>query len=77
MQDVLDIQRDHEKLVTRCMEILNPGGTLYFSNNLRSFKMNAGLFEKYSVENITDRTLDKDFERNKKIHNCWKFQAKR
>lgn len=73
---VLDIQRDHVSLITRCMDILNPGGILYFSNNLQSFKLDADALAKYRVENITEASLDPDFERNKKIHTCWKITAK-
>lgn len=71
MESVLDIQQDHTILVDRCMDLLNPGGTLIFSNNLRSFTLDAGLQEKYHIENITEKTLDPDFQRNHKIHQCW------
>ncbi|MGH1373955.1 MAG: bifunctional 23S rRNA (guanine(2069)-N(7))-methyltransferase RlmK/23S rRNA (guanine(2445)-N(2))-methyltransferase RlmL [Cellvibrionaceae bacterium] len=71
MEGVLDIQRDHVEMVTRCMELLTPGGTLIFSNNLRSFKLDAEALAKYQIENITQSTLDPDFKRNAKIHQCW------
>ena len=76
MQSVLDIQRDHVQLIQRCMEILNKGGTLIFSNNLRSFKMDQSLADKYQLDNISEKTLDPDFKRNKKIHHCWLIRAK-
>ncbi len=68
---VLDIQKDHVQLVNRCMELLDTDGVLYFSNNLRSFKLDVALTEKYQVKDITKETLDPDFERNQKIHSCW------
>ncbi len=68
---VLDIQKDHVQLVNRCMELLDTNGVLYFSNNLRSFKLDPALSEKYDVNDITQATLDPDFERNQKIHSCW------
>lgn len=74
MEGVLDIQRDHVALIKRCMEILNPGGVLYFSNNLRSFKLDSEALANLSVKDITEETLDKDFERNKKIHACWQIK---
>ncbi len=43
MQGVLDIQRDHRWLVETCLDMLHPGGVLYFSNNLRTFKLDAAL----------------------------------
>jgi len=71
MDSVLDIQRDHPRLIDEAMAILAPGGTLVFSNNFRKFSMEESVIRKYQAENITDRTLDPDFQRNKKIHNCW------
>jgi 23S rRNA (guanine2445-N2)-methyltransferase / 23S rRNA (guanine2069-N7)-methyltransferase len=44
---------------------------LVFSNNLRKFKMAADELEDFSIEEITSQTIDPDFERNQKIHNCW------
>ncbi len=76
MIDVLDIQRDHADLVHRCMDLLNPGGTLIFSNNLRSFKLDKMLEQKYAIECITEKTLDPDFKRNPKIHHCWLIRYK-
>ncbi len=71
MEDVLDIQRDHAGLIKRCMELLNPEGTLIFSNNLRSFTLDEMALTNYAVKNITEKTLDPDFQRNRKIHHCW------
>ncbi len=75
MKGVLDVQQDHVKLINRCMEILKPGGVLYFSNNLRSFKMDASILESFKVVNINDESLDPDFESKPKIHNCWKITS--
>lgn len=74
MSDVLDIQKDQLKLVSRCMDILNPGGVLYFSNNFRQFKLDPAITERYVVENISSATIDEDFKNNPKIHYCWKIQ---
>lgn len=73
MQGVLDVQRDHVWLVTQCMTLLAPGGTLYFSNNLRSFELDEYLTEIYRVEEISHLTVPEDY-RNKKIHRCWKIR---
>lgn len=75
MAGVLDIQRDHVQLVNRCMDILKPGGVLYFSNNLRKFKLDVILTQRYRVEEITHETLGPDFVNNPKIHHCWKIVA--
>ncbi len=71
MDGVLDVQRDHVAMVRRCMEILTPGGTLIFSNNLRTFKLDNEALSAYHIENISAQTLDPDFARNPKIHQCW------
>jgi len=75
MEGVLDVQRDHVEMITRCMELLTPGGTLVFSNNLRSFKLDEEALAKYQIDNITQKTLDPDFKRNAKIHQCWLITA--
>ena len=71
MEGTLDIQRDHPILVKRAMSLLNEGGCLIFSNNLRKFKLDQSLIDYYQVENITQETMPKDFARNSKIHQAW------
>ncbi|CAM3043807.1 methyltransferase [Legionella steigerwaltii] len=73
MEDTLDIQRDHVSLVNSAMRLLNPDGVLYFSTNLRQFKLDPQLKEKYSVLDISAQTIDQDFKRNQKIHHCFKI----
>lgn len=71
MDDVLDIQRDHAKIIDDTMALLEPSGELYFSNNYRKFKLDASVSEKYQVMDITAKTIDKDFARNPNIHKCY------
>jgi 23S rRNA (guanine2445-N2)-methyltransferase / 23S rRNA (guanine2069-N7)-methyltransferase len=71
MDSILDIQRDHPLLIQQAMSLLSPQGTLVFSNNFRKFAMDDLILDQYQVENITEDTLDPDFQRNQKIHNCW------
>ncbi|HAT8180127.1 TPA: 23S rRNA (guanine(2445)-N(2))/(guanine(2069)-N(7))-methyltransferase, partial [Legionella pneumophila] len=73
MADILDIQRDHVSLINMAMRLLNPNGVLYFSTNLRQFKLEPMLKEKYAVQDITLQTIDQDFKRNSKIHHCFKI----
>lgn len=74
MSESFDVQRDHLDIVLRCMEILDPQGTLYFSNNLKSFELNEELSKRFRVTDITQETIDVDFQRNKKIHRCFKLE---
>ncbi len=71
MEEVLDIQRDHSKLIEHAMAILARNGTLVFSNNFRKFSLDEELKSHYDVEDITEKTFDPDFQRNRKIHHCW------
>ncbi|MBL4781853.1 MAG: bifunctional 23S rRNA (guanine(2069)-N(7))-methyltransferase RlmK/23S rRNA (guanine(2445)-N(2))-methyltransferase RlmL [Porticoccaceae bacterium] len=71
MDDVLDIQRDHQRLVEQCMGLLSKDGVLVFSNNFRRFKLAPELEAKFEVENISPATIDKDFARRPRIHQCW------
>ncbi|MCV6613717.1 MAG: bifunctional 23S rRNA (guanine(2069)-N(7))-methyltransferase RlmK/23S rRNA (guanine(2445)-N(2))-methyltransferase RlmL, partial [Cellvibrionaceae bacterium] len=71
MDNTLDIQRDHVALLRRCMDLLKPGGVLVFSNNLRSFKLDDEGLAPYAIEDISPRTIDKDFQRRPNIHQCW------
>ncbi|QBM16718.1 ribosomal RNA large subunit methyltransferase K/L [Marinobacter sp. JH2] len=76
MAGVLDVQRDHGVLVRQCMERLSTDGLLIFSNNFRKFKLDEDLAAEFDVKEVTASTLDKDFQRNQKIHQCWHIQHK-
>ena len=74
MQQTLDIQRDHERLVRQAMDLLKPDGLLLFSTNRRGFKLAEALDESFDVHDITRETLPEDFRRNPKIHRCWQIR---
>lgn len=74
MDGVLDVQRDHIAMIKRCMEILNPGGVLYFSTNLRTFKLDLDALFRYKVGDMSVASIDPDFARNAKIHQCFSIQ---
>jgi 23S rRNA (guanine2445-N2)-methyltransferase / 23S rRNA (guanine2069-N7)-methyltransferase len=73
MRDVFDVQQDHVLLIEQAMRLLADGGVLIFSNNLRKFKMDLDALAHYQIEDLSAKSIDKDFERNQKIHNCWKI----
>ncbi|MBI9109383.1 MAG: bifunctional 23S rRNA (guanine(2069)-N(7))-methyltransferase RlmK/23S rRNA (guanine(2445)-N(2))-methyltransferase RlmL [Spirochaetales bacterium] len=72
--DVFDLQKDHEQLIRLTISKLSEGGLLIFCCNFRKFKMSLVLSEEFSIEEITDETIDPDFERKKSIHRCWKIK---
>ncbi|RDL43149.1 bifunctional 23S rRNA (guanine(2069)-N(7))-methyltransferase RlmK/23S rRNA (guanine(2445)-N(2))-methyltransferase RlmL [Marinomonas piezotolerans] len=76
MEGVLDIQRDHVDLIELAMARLSSSGELIFSNNYRRFELADELIERYDVTNVTHQSLDPDFERNQKIHQCWVLKHK-
>ncbi len=76
MEGVLDIQRDHVALIEKSMNLLNNGGLLIFSNNLRRFKLDEEALSAFEIKDVSRSTIDKDFERNTKIHQCWHIKYK-
>jgi len=71
MEDVLDVQLDHVGMIEQAMRALSENGTLIFSNNLRSFKLDEGALSAYTIKDISVATIDEDFKRNARIHQCW------
>lgn len=74
-EQVFDVQRDHAQLVAAAMAVLRPGGTLYFSNNRRGFKLDESVSSAFACEEITAQTLDPDFQRARQSHRCWRLTA--
>lgn len=72
MLDILDIQRDHVNLINRTFRAMTKGGTIYFSTNYRSFKLDETQLDASSIKNITAQTIPNDF-RDKKIHQCYQL----
>lgn len=73
MDDTWDVQRDHFNLLKDIKALLKPEGKIYFSNNLRGFKLDdSGLRSLgFEIQDITQQTIPEDFARNSKIHRCW------
>jgi 23S rRNA (cytosine1962-C5)-methyltransferase len=61
MEEILDIQRDHVRLINHCMEILNLNGTLFFSTNYTKFQLNAAAIKASTIKDITKQTTPFDF----------------
>jgi len=75
MAGSFDIQRDQGPLLKKAVSLLEPGGILIFSTNCRRFKLDETALAGCAVEDISRLTLPKDFERNPKIHVCWRILA--
>jgi 23S rRNA (guanine2445-N2)-methyltransferase / 23S rRNA (guanine2069-N7)-methyltransferase len=74
MEGVLDVQRDHVGMIRRSMKLLRPTGRLVFSTNYTRFKLDAASLADLYVEDISERTIPKDFERHARIHRCFSIR---
>ena len=80
--DVLDINRDWPQLVKDCLNILAPGGTLYFSTNSERIKFDISKIppqtaagSEFTWTEIPAQTISADFA-GKKPHKAWEFKLK-
>ncbi len=67
-----DTQRDHPAMLYYILKMVNPGGIVYFSNNLRQFVPGFEKLEATAIKDISLQTIPEDF-RNKKIHHCYRI----
>lgn len=74
MREELDTQRDHVALLNQVIYATRPGGTIYFSTNYRSFKLDEANIKGVEIEEISQRTIPQDFK-NKKIHRCFRMKC--
>lgn len=72
MDQMFDVQLDYPFLISSCLKLLNRGGYLFFSTNLRKFNFDPSLFPEAQIVDITQKTIPADFH-NQKIHHCWKL----
>lgn len=75
MRGSFSVDRDHAWVVRACLRLLRPGGTLWFSTNSRSFRLDDTLVP-LAPEDATEATIPEDF-RNRRIHRCWRFSPPR
>ncbi|HSC76886.1 MAG TPA: bifunctional 23S rRNA (guanine(2069)-N(7))-methyltransferase RlmK/23S rRNA (guanine(2445)-N(2))-methyltransferase RlmL [Pseudomonadales bacterium] len=75
MQTTLDVQRDQVNLIGYALDLLSEDGELIFVTNHQRFKLEEAVFIEHgwAPENITAQTIDPDFQRSQKIHQCWLF----
>jgi len=78
MEDSFDVQRDYLGVIADARKSLTDKGEIIFTNNKRNFKMDFEAIEKLGLnaKSITELTRDKDFQRNKHIHNSWLITKK-
>lgn len=76
MQTTFDVQRDQVNLIGYALDLLSDNGELVFVTNHQRFKLQEDVFIEHGwqPENITAQTIDRDFQRSQKIHQCWLFR---
>lgn len=72
MREPFDVQRHYPALLSGCERLLEPGGAVYFSTNLRTFQFDPAAAAGLAGEEISERTVPEDF-RNRRIHRCWRL----
>jgi 23S rRNA (guanine2445-N2)-methyltransferase / 23S rRNA (guanine2069-N7)-methyltransferase len=72
-QDTFEVQRDHVALISAAAQLLARDGVLLFSNNYRHFRMHSTALSGMAVEDISHATIPVDFQRNPRIHTCWRI----
>ena len=78
MEDSFDVQRDYMDIISDALKSLARGGEIFFTNNKRNFKIDFDALDKLGLQAtaMSDVTRDKDFARNKHIHNSWSIKRK-
>jgi 23S rRNA (guanine2445-N2)-methyltransferase / 23S rRNA (guanine2069-N7)-methyltransferase len=75
LEDYWDIQRNHVELLNRVVELMSPGGIVFFSTNFRRFKLAEAEIRGVAIREISRQTVPADF-RNRRIHRCWRMVRK-
>jgi 23S rRNA (guanine2445-N2)-methyltransferase / 23S rRNA (guanine2069-N7)-methyltransferase len=75
--DDFDIQREHVRLLRAAVARLADNGVLYFSNNFRRFRLDTDAIAQFArCEDISAQTIPPDFERDARIHRCWRLEPR-
>jgi 23S rRNA (guanine2445-N2)-methyltransferase / 23S rRNA (guanine2069-N7)-methyltransferase len=76
MEQDFDVQRDHVQLLQLAARVLAPDGVIVFSNNYTRFRLDRDGLAAFDVDDITRKTLPRDYERNPRIHSCFVLRPK-
>ncbi len=66
------VTRDHVELLQLVLDVMVPGGVVWFSTNARRFALNPAATVGADVEDVTDWSIPDDF-RNRRIHSCYRL----
>jgi 23S rRNA G2069 N7-methylase RlmK/C1962 C5-methylase RlmI len=74
MAGTLDIRRDHGPFLKQCLDLLNPGGALLFSVNMKGFKLDTEWLHGRELIDMTEKLRDEDFK-DRRIPSCYLFKS--
>ncbi|MHB8912968.1 MAG: bifunctional 23S rRNA (guanine(2069)-N(7))-methyltransferase RlmK/23S rRNA (guanine(2445)-N(2))-methyltransferase RlmL, partial [Lysobacter sp.] len=73
-----DVQGEHVRLLRAAVARLARDGVLYFSNNFRRFRLDEVAVAAFAdCTEISAATIPPDFERDARIHRCWRLRRPR
>ena len=76
--DDFDVQGEHVRLLRAAVARLSRDGVLYFSNNFRRFRLDEAAVAAFAeCTEISAATIPPDFERDARIHRCWRLRRPR
>ncbi|MEM6469610.1 MAG: bifunctional 23S rRNA (guanine(2069)-N(7))-methyltransferase RlmK/23S rRNA (guanine(2445)-N(2))-methyltransferase RlmL [Planctomycetota bacterium] len=67
-----NVQRDALPMIHATLDLMSPGGVLFFSNNFRRFKLDESAINASEVHEISKHTIPDEY-RNRRIHRCWRI----
>jgi 23S rRNA (guanine2445-N2)-methyltransferase / 23S rRNA (guanine2069-N7)-methyltransferase len=73
MDSAWDVQRGHVELLNGVLELMSPGGLVFFSTNFRRFKFDGEAVAAEAIREISEQTIPPDF-RNRRVHRAWRIQ---
>jgi 23S rRNA (guanine2445-N2)-methyltransferase / 23S rRNA (guanine2069-N7)-methyltransferase len=76
MQGHFGVQRDHVDLIRKTAALLAPGGTILFANNFTKFRLDRAALADFEVEDLTPKTIPRDYARSPRVHHCFLLQRK-
>ena len=73
MEGSFEVERDQIPLIENCMKRLKRSGLLIFSNNKRRFHLDPEIEAKFSIRDISEKTIPLDFH-GQSIHHCFEIR---
>ncbi|MEM1228681.1 MAG: bifunctional 23S rRNA (guanine(2069)-N(7))-methyltransferase RlmK/23S rRNA (guanine(2445)-N(2))-methyltransferase RlmL [Planctomycetota bacterium] len=67
-----NVQIDGPEILADVLNLVRPGGIVYFSNNFRRFKLDTESIAVSEIHEISKQTVPEDY-RNRRVHRCWRM----